>query len=171
MSRRSPVSPASGPHDPTPRRNGLKVLEHGPSAIAPARLTNSPPPSERVRHTRNHRPSFTLIMNGRPRCRMLPPTSKPSIPSTACGRARGPRGINGTAPAGHRRSGIRENQHSRPLDRPQIVQGADPRCILLMTFPRRRPGAGVNQTYVRSPMGNRLAMANAARSFASKAIF
>ncbi len=32
-------------------------------------------------------------------------------------------------------------------------------------------GAGVNQIYVRSPTGNRLATANAARSFVSKAIF
>ncbi len=37
--------------------------------------------------------------------------------------------------------------------------------------PSRVQGAGANQTYVRSPMGNRLAMANAARSFVSKAIF
>ena len=33
-------------------------------------------------HCRNHRPSFIPVMNGRPRCRRQPTTSKPSIPSS-----------------------------------------------------------------------------------------
>ena len=42
-------------------------------------------------HCRNHRPSFIPAMNGRPRCRRQPTTSKPSIPSSGVRSSTGQR--------------------------------------------------------------------------------
>ena len=74
-------------------------------------------------HCRNHRPSFIPVMNGRPRCRRQPPTSKPSSRAAACGRARGSGGIGGTTAAGHRRRGFWKDQHPRPSGRPSDRSG------------------------------------------------
>ena len=65
-------------------------------------------------------------MNGRPRCKRQPPTSKPSIPSSGVRSSTGLPGNGRAAPARHCWSGIRKDQYPRPSGRPSDRSGCRP---------------------------------------------
>ena len=89
---------------------------------------------------RSRQESLTVVYSDHertPKVQRQPPTSNPQSRAAACGRARRRGRFGGAAAAGHCRNWVRKAQHLAHRVAHLIVQGADPRRILLMTFSRR----------------------------------